>query len=226
VNARVPGAKKRVPAGPARRDESQMKIQELLLTILKNAPVRGTFELPELLRFATKNNATGIAAAKESENELYLSFIDGEPEGAIYIDEKGTLFGDKAVMMITDRENFVFSEVAADIVETVIMGSRIFEKSHLRKGAPSLMPEVGKKAEGIGVVTIVVMHGNEPQNGVRVSIRKDGKIVGSDVTTSDGSVGFRVLHGTYDCIVQDRNQQIVTRRITFTPSDTRIRIVV
>ncbi|HUH78605.1 MAG TPA: hypothetical protein VLY83_01780 [Methanoregula sp.] len=199
-----------------------MKIRELLTTILKNAPVRGTFELPDLLRFATKNTATGMAVAKEAEIEFYLAFIGGEPEGAVYIDEKGTLFGDKAIMMITDRESFVFYDLSPDIVDSVIMGSRIFEKSHLRKGVPSLIPEVGKKAAGIGNLTVVVQHGGEAQNGVRVSIRKDGKIVGSDVTTADGSVGFRVLHGAYDCIVQDRNQQITTRPITFDPAAPRI----
>jgi len=31
----------------------------------------------------------------------YLAILDGEAEGAIFIDEKGTLFGDNAVMLIT-----------------------------------------------------------------------------------------------------------------------------
>jgi hypothetical protein len=35
------------------------------------------------------------------------------------------------------------------------------------------------------------------------------------VTTEDGSVGFKVLYGDYDCIVQDRNQQITSFRIKF-----------
>jgi len=37
----------------------------------------------------------------------------------------------------------------------------------------------------------------------------------SDVTTEDGSVGFKVLYGDYDCIVQDRNQMITSFQIKF-----------
>ena len=78
-----------------------------------------------------------------------------------------------------------------------------------------VLPEIGRKSQGMGVLTLVIRRDREPQNGIRVSIRKDGKIVGSDVTTEDGSVGFKVLHGDYDCIVQDRSQQITSFRIKF-----------
>lgn len=199
-----------------------MKIQELIGNIIKNAKNLGTRELPELLAFALKNHATGIAVAKEPERELYLAFVNGEPEGAIYIDEKGTLYGDKAVMMLTDRESYAFYEVAADIVDTLIMGCRIFEKSHLRKSVPSLVPEVGRKNVALGVLTIIVRHGSEHPNGIRVSVRKDGKIVGTDVTTDDGTVSFKLLHGVYDCILQDRNQMVTTRRLTFDDGNTTI----
>ena len=103
-----------------------------------------------------------------------------------------------------------------------IMGCRIFEKSHLRKSVPSLVPEVGRKNVALGVLTIIVRHGSEHPNGIRVSVRKDGKIVGSDVTTDDGTVSFKLLHGIYDCILQDRNQMVTTRRLTFDDSHTSI----
>jgi hypothetical protein len=192
-----------------------MKIQDLIGNVIKNSKNLGSRELPELLKFAGKNLVTGIAIAKEPERELYLAFINGDPEGAIYIDEKGTLYGDKAVMMLTDRENYILYEVSADIVDTIIMGCRIFEKSHLRKSIPTLVPEVGRKNIALGVLTIIVKHGEGRQNGFRVSVRKDGKIVGSDVTTDDGTVSFKLLHGMYECILQDRNQVVTTRRLTF-----------
>ena len=50
------------------------------------------------------------------------------------------------------------------------------------------VPEIGKKSQGIGVVTLSARREKNPQNGVRVSLRKEGKIVGSDVTTGAGEV--------------------------------------
>ena len=80
------------------------------------------------------------------------------------------------------------------------------------------MPEFGKKNAGLGVFTLTIMRKDEPQNGVWVSLRKEGKIVGSDVTTEDGSVAFKLMHGKYDVIVQDRNQQITNFHVLFAES--------
>ena len=197
------------------RKDFSMKIQELIGNIVKNSKVLGTYGLSDLLATAGERHLAGIATAKDQEREMYLAFINGEPEGAIYTDEKGVLYGDKAVMMLTDRESFVLSEVSADIVDAIVMGCRIFEKSHLRKSVPSLLPEIGRKNVALGILTVVVCHGSERVNGVRVSVRRDGKIVGSDVTTNDGTVSFKLLQGTYDCILQDRHQIVTSRRLTF-----------
>jgi hypothetical protein len=192
-----------------------MKIKDLIENILKGSQYLGTFNLPEMFSFAKAGSVNGIAVAKDSGAELYLALISGEPEGAIYIDEKGELYSDKAVMMVTGHENFVLCEVKPDVVEAVVMGCRIFEKSHLRKSINYVLPEIGRKSQGMGVLNLVIRRDREPQNGVRVSIRRDGKNVGSDVTTDDGSVGFKVLYGDYDCIVQDRNQKITSFQIKF-----------
>jgi hypothetical protein len=190
-------------------------IKDLIENILTGSKYLGTFTLPELFRFSETGSANGIAIAKEGGQELYLSFIDGESEGAIYIDEKGELYGDKAVMMITGHEKFVFCDVKPDIVEAVVRGCRIFEKTHMRKSITYVIPEIGKKTSGIGHLRLIILRDKEPRNGIRVSIRRDGKIVGSDVTTDDGSVGFRVMYGYYDCVVQDRNKMITSFHITF-----------
>jgi hypothetical protein len=199
-----------------------MKIQDLIENILKGSQYMGTFTLPELFKFIQAGSVSGIAESKEGEKDLFLAIINGEPEGAIFLDERGELYGDKAVMMVTGHEKFVLCEVKPDIVEAVVMGCRIFEKSHLRKSISYVLPEIGKKSQGMGVLRLVIQRDHELQNGIRVSIRRDGKIVGSDVTTEDGSVGFKVLHGDYDCIVQDRNQQITSFRIKFNETNPKI----
>ena len=195
-----------------------MKIQDMFDIILTGSSPLGTFPLPELLRFATKGSVNGIAASKENEKQQYLAILAGEAEGAIFIDEKGTLYGDKAVMLITGVESFTLHDVNPELVDAVVAGCRIFEKAHLKKGNSYEIPEFGKKSAVLGIFTLTIQRNDEPQNGVRVSIRKEGKIVGSDITTQDGSVGFKLMHGKYDVIVQDRNQQLTTFHVEFEES--------
>jgi hypothetical protein len=195
-----------------------MKIQDTIDTILEESKPLGTFPLPELIRFSETDRINGIAVSKENEKQQYLAILAGEVEGAIFIDEKGTLFGDNAVMLITGVELFTLYGVNSELVTSMIAGCRIFEKAHLKKGNCYEIPEFGKKNAGLGIFTLTLQRNNEPQNGVRVSIRKDGKVVGSDVTTQDGSVGFKLMHGRYAVIVQDRNQQLTTFHVEFEES--------
>jgi hypothetical protein len=57
---------------------------------------------------------------------------------------------------------------------------------------------------------------------VRVSIRKNGQMICSDVTTQNGTVGFKLLYGKYDCIVQDRAMMISTFHIIFDVGHSKI----
>ncbi|MCK9579674.1 MAG: hypothetical protein M0Q92_04395 [Methanoregula sp.] len=195
--------------------DSYMKIKDMMETLLKNSPELGTFTVTDLVRYARSNNVNGLAEFHGDEKELYLAVIDGEPEGAIYIDPKGELFGDNAVMLITGKEQFTLRDVQKEFLDAVVMGCRIFNKSHIRTNTSAEIPEFGTRSAGLGKLTLIVRSGDKPQNGIRVSIRKNGQILGSDVTTDDGSVGFRVMYGNYDCVLQDRNQMITTRRIIF-----------
>jgi hypothetical protein len=199
-----------------------MKIKDMTGTILRDAPDLGTFTLPDLLQFVSRRSISGIAVAKENGREYYLAILSGEPEGAIYNDEDGTLFGDKAVMQITGHETFVLHDVKPEIVTAMVMGCRIFELGHLAKTITGGITEIGKKRSGIGLLTLTIRHDAVPLNGVRVSIRSEGRIVGSDITTRDGTVSFRMLYGAYDCIVQDRNLGITTVPLQFDESDSRI----
>jgi len=109
-----------------------MKIQDMIERILEGSRYLGTFSAADMLEYAKVHSADGIALAKEEGKEHCLAVMAGEPEGAIYIDERGTLFGDKAVLMMTDHEKFVFCAVSPDLVDAVVMGCRIFDKSHIR----------------------------------------------------------------------------------------------
>jgi hypothetical protein len=162
-------------------------IHDLLENIVKGSKFIGIFTLHDLFEVTSSQRSNGIAVAKENEREYYLAFIDGEAEGAIYIDDKGSLYSDKAVLMISGHEKFEFYDVKPDIIDAVVMGSRIFEKMHLKKSLPSLIPEIGKKSEGLGVLTLTIQKDAIPQNGFTVSIRSEGKILGSDISTDEGT---------------------------------------
>jgi hypothetical protein len=195
-----------------------MQIREMLDNILKGSRYLGTFDLSGMLQFATMHAVHGIAIAKGGGKELYIAFQGGEAEGAIYIDEKGALFGDTAVLMVNPKEKYVLTENKPEIVEALVMGSRLFDKKRLKKSISYDVPEIGGPSGGIGILTIGLAKEGVPQNGIRVSIRKDGKIVGSDITTNDGTVGFRVAYGIYDCIVQDKTLVVTKYRIEFDAS--------
>jgi hypothetical protein len=197
-------------------------IHDLLENIVKGSKYIGIFTLHDLFDVTSSQRSNGIAVAKENEREYYLAFINGDAEGAIYIDDKGSLYSDKAVLMISGHETFEFYDVKPDIIDAVVMGSRIFEKMHLKKSLPSLIPEIGKKSEGLGVLTLTIQKGDIPQNGFTVSIRSEGKILGSDITTDDGTASFKLQHGKYTCIVMDRAQNMTTFYVSFDESKSKI----
>jgi hypothetical protein len=199
-----------------------MKIQELIGTLLAGSTRLGTFTLPDLIKYTQSKRISGIAVAAGNDREFDLAILDGEPEGAILIDEKGTLYGDKAVMYLSGTEKFDLYDVKKDLVEAVAMGCRIMEKGHICKSSMDLIPEIGKKSDGLGVLSIAVQRSGEPQNGIRVSIRKDMQMICNDITTQNGSVNFKLLYGKYDCIVQDRAMMISTFHIIFDVGHSKI----
>jgi hypothetical protein len=201
-----------------------MKIQDIIEAMLGSARELGTFTLPVLLSTVTEGGKSGLAIVREPDSLSCLAIVKGEPEGAIFTDEHGERFGDTAVMLITGRKQFRFYEVPQDLVEALVMGCRIFEKTRVKQSLTMNVPEFGRKSEGLGHLTVTVMRSHGLEKGIRLSLRKEGKIVGSDFTAEDGTAGFRMMHGDYDCIVQDRNQQIRTFPVHFTEPDQKILI--
>jgi len=195
-----------------------MDLQEILESILKGSKYLGTFSLADMLIFSSSRQISALAVSKEGNRQYYLAFLNGEPEGALYVDPEGSLFGDNAVVYIREGRQYVLCDVKPEIIDALVMGCRIFEKGHIRKNISYVVPEIGKKSQGLGVITLTVRREKIPQNGIRVSIRKDGKIVGSDVTTGKGEVSFRVMYGDYTCLVQDRSQVVTHFTVSFDES--------
>ena len=196
-------------------DVLTIKISNQIETILAGSTCTCNLALDEMLKFTSTQKFNGIAVAKDDERAFYLAFLSGEPEGVVYVDERETFYGDKAAKLLPDGITFVLHALTAEIVAWFVMGCRLFEKSLIKTHAVNQIPRIGMTSTGIGVLTLTLMHGNAPWNGVRVSIRKDGLIMGSDITTDTGSCGFRLMYGDYTCIVEDRLHSVKLFDIRF-----------
>ena len=74
----------------------------------------------------------------------------------------------------------------------------------------------------MGVLRLTILKDNVPQNGVNVSVRSQGKILGSDITTDEGDVSFKLTYGKYECIVMDRAQTLTSFFIKFDDPNSKI----
>ena len=115
-------------------------------------------------------------------------FSRGEPDGAIFVDEKGTLFGDSAVLHLGVGEKFDLYQVALPVAEALVSRCRIFEKSHLKRNGRLDIPIIGTPSrQRVGVLCLTVYVGQAPLAGA--CLDPEGKLViTSDVTDSGGRV--------------------------------------
>lgn len=185
-----------------------MEISEFLNEQVNATTSEYTSKLNDLKKFAGEGKKSGIGVADIGIGKLYLLFNKGEPEGAVEIEKKGILLGDKAIYLLKGSEVFSFHPVEHDIVEVYILLCRIFDRSHLTSNMSMAIPTIERRNEGTGAYTVKILKEHVPQSGIHVSIRKQGRVIGSDVTTSEGKAYFKVLFGEYDCVVMDRERKI------------------
>ncbi|MDD4567388.1 hypothetical protein L21_0339 [Methanoculleus chikugoensis] len=182
-----------------------MDINDLMSEILRQSTSEGHFTLDELLHYSSSNPMTGIGVSEEKGHSFFLFFSEGEPDGAMFVDAKGTLFGDSAVLRLTGEEEFELFTVTAPIVDALVSRCRIFDKSHLKKNGRLDIPTLGTpNQQRIGMLYLIVRDGRMPLAGAHVAIRKGKLVMTSDVTDSKGKVCFRLLNGRYMCVVSDR----------------------
>lgn len=188
--------------------------REILESIISGSAGEGPMSLTHALSFARTHSFSGIGHAKEKQGDFYLLFLEGDPNGAVLHDSKGALFGNKAVYLMKGTEQFTLFPVRPEIVERLILGCRIFDQEILRRILPVDIPEVKREREGgAGIFSVVIVDNGRPLAGHRVSIRKEGQVIGNDFTRADGKVSFRLLYGKYECVVHSRD--LTTRMYEF-----------
>jgi hypothetical protein len=190
-------------------------IPEHLRTLLSRDISPESHNLAGLIDTAAAEKISGIAYTKNGGGELYLLFIAGEPAGAVYVDDSGELFGDKAVIRISGSEAFQLVTLDPGALEPVAASCRIHDPTHLKKHLCTDIPEIGKRSAAAGVLTVMVVQEGIPLPGVHVSIRRGRQMVGQNVTTQDGTAVFRTFPGEYKCLVLDGSQRITTHQVRF-----------
>lgn len=203
----------------------RMAINDLVDEILEQSMHKGRFTLSELLHYSSIHSMTGMGVSRDGTHAFFLIFSRGEPDGAIFVDEKGTLFGDSAVLHLGVGEKFDLYQVALPVAEALVSRCRIFEKSHLKRNGRLDIPIVGTPSrQRVGVLCLTVYVGQAPLAGAYVSIRKGKLVITSDVTDSGGRVCFRLLNGRYMCVVSDRAGERTRCIIEFHESQVETRV--
>ena len=148
----------------------------------------------------------GIASTTGAEGfRAFLIFLKGEPEGGIYIDRSGVLYGDRSVLFLKNSQAFTFYPTEPEIAGRFVTGCRIYDKSHLRVPASNPLPEISSRRKGIGNINIEIMKDGVPAQGIRVTVKSGGKIVGNDVTSMQGHTTFQLLYGMYTGVIHNES---------------------
>ncbi len=183
--------------------------------LIREVPPQGIYPYTTLLQTVRGTKFHGVAMSSARGRKTYLLFLEGEPEGALISDRNGEIYGDKAVYLIRGEDQFTLYPLNPAVVERIIFGCRIYDKSHFIPSYSLGLPEIGKKAEGIGRLIIVVKREGAPATGVTVKIRRNGQIVGNDITGPGGEVSFRLLYGAYEVLIVKNENDIDVYEFSF-----------
>jgi hypothetical protein len=199
-----------------------MDIDEVIRDQVRKTEPSGTYPFPDLIESIRSGGWSGIAVSKNGKGESYLLFIAGEPEGALFSDNQGVLAGDKAVFWMDPKSTYVFHQMAPDVVDRFVLWCRIFDKSHVKSGSSREVIQIGKKPMGIGVLVTVVERAGVPVPGAHLAIRREGHVIGNNLTDSGGKASFRLMFGPCDCAVTLKDHQTRLYSFVFTPENPKI----
>jgi hypothetical protein len=183
--------------------------------LVREVSPEGVYSYSDLLKTVRQKKIHGVGISGGRDSTTYLLFLGGEPDGAIIADPKGELYGNKAVYLISDKSRFTLYLLSPAVIEQLVFGCRIYNKSHFKDGYSLGLPEIGKKTDGIGRLIITLRKDGSPATGLPIKIRRNGQIVGSDVTDRQGMASFRLMYGKYDLLVVREENNIDVYEFSF-----------
>lgn len=200
-------------------------VSDLLNEVIENSKYEGEFEFTEILNYTKTAGTSGIAVYENLRKNYILIFVKGEVNGAILIDEKGMLFGDKVLYLLEKSGHYNLYSTSDEISEAIAARCRIYEKSHLYSLLSCELPSIRARNKKImGKLTILIKSGDQYLQGMRVIIKRGKQVITADFTTTDGSVSFKLLNGNYECIVKNRDNQSEIFEIDFAGRDSEVEI--
>ncbi len=197
-----------------------MEIAELFERVISNSEYEGNFAFDSLLDHMQETGQSGFALEEDGRKNFFLIFVGGEPEGAALIEERGMLFGDKAVLLLKREGVMRLFVVEGEFAEALAARCKVYDKSHLKRSFSEELPQMGGNTQTMGRLCVVIKKNDEMQSGVRIELRKGRQVIGGDITAGDGKICFKVMNGLYDCLVTDRDQKSYKYRISFQDSYT------
>lgn len=165
---------------------------------------------------------SGVAVQVSVESRLFLVFVDGEGEGAVYSDSHGELYGDRAVYEIDKDGRFLLYIIDRNTAEKIASGCRIYEKSHLTDDRTTFGLAETTGSGGPARLTFRITHHGLPVSGARVELRGQGGAGIFGVTSPDGDISLTPGKGEYEYSVRGQDLHVYMSRIFFKGIDTRI----
>ncbi len=200
-------------------------VSDLLNKVIENSKYEGVFEFTEILNHAKTAGTSGIAVYENVRKNYILIFVKGEVNGAILIDEKGVLFGDKVLYLLEKSGIYKLYSTSDRIAESIVARCRIYDKSHIYPLFSRELPLIGTINRKIrGKLRILIKSGDQYLQGMKVTIKRGKQVITTGFTTTDGSVSFKILNGNYDCIVKNREKQSKTFKIDFSGRESEVEI--
>jgi len=197
------------------------KADEIIEDLVQNSDSMGNFSYSTLIEYVEKENFWGVATGSQRDRKYYILFCGGEPKGALVSDRNGTLAGDRAIFALRDTDDYELFPIDPPVVEQLVLGCRIFDTSHLKKNRSLDIPQLGKRSEGVGIFTMIVMKDGSPQQGLKIMIRKGGQIVGSDFTNNEGKVRFKLKTGRYEIVLTRKSGEISLYEVIFNSASSK-----
>lgn len=192
-----------------------MDVSTVIDEVLGASTYVGNFRFDELMLRVKSQLINGLGVSDENQKKLIIIFEKGDPAGAILIEEKGALFGEKAAYHLQDRNDFELFSTEPSLVSALVSRSRVYDRMHIEKRLSDNLPTIGPKKSSPGVLCLIILKDGALQSGMRVSIRKGRQVIGNDITADDGRACFKLLNGRYDCVVVDRSQEMYTFMVDF-----------
>lgn len=132
----------------------------------------------------------------------HVIFVSGDPAGAEYADDAGTIYGDIAVLRLPTKYIYTASPLSVAEAEDLASCARIYHPERLYAHAAVKSRSEGSmpaETSGVGRLTIRAAYDQRTPMPLKIELWSDGRICGTDTLDQNQKASFRLLKGEYEC---------------------------